>query len=126
MPRMDLVRRRRSATPDQPTFLTGLAGAIGWAPGSRAIQTALGGDRELNVVVGVCCVARFLKRSGRPLHALQASLPSSKPVRPHSEPRAVQCRDGVGHNITARDGWSSASLRAFGTRSYIGLRFSNC
>ena len=62
MPRMDLVRRRRGATPDQPTFLTGLTGAIGWAPGSRALQAVLGGERELNVVVGVCYVARRLKR----------------------------------------------------------------
>ncbi len=57
---MNLALRRRGATQGQPTFLTGLAGAIGWAPGSRALQTALGGERELNVVVGVCCVARFL------------------------------------------------------------------
>src|SRR5260370_16210652 len=42
-------------------------------------------QRELNVVVGVCVVARFLKRSGRPLHAPKGSLPSSKPVRPHGE-----------------------------------------
>ena len=59
---MDLVRRRQGATPDQPTFLTGLTGAIGWAPGSRALQAVLGGERELNVVVGVCCFARRLKR----------------------------------------------------------------
>src|SRR3954466_1145126 len=37
-PRMNLVRRRRGATPDQPTFLAELAGAIGWAPGSRAFR----------------------------------------------------------------------------------------
>jgi hypothetical protein len=35
---MNLVFRRRSATEDQPTFLTGLAGAIGWAPGSRVLK----------------------------------------------------------------------------------------
>jgi len=35
---MNLVLRRRSATEDQPTFLTGLAGAIGWAPGSRVLK----------------------------------------------------------------------------------------
>ena len=39
--------------------MTGVAGAIGWAPGSRAHDTALGGQRELNVVVGVCFCARF-------------------------------------------------------------------
>jgi len=36
-PRMNLVRRRQGATPDQPTFLAGLTGAIGWAPGSRRV-----------------------------------------------------------------------------------------
>ena len=61
-PRMNLVRRRQGATPDQPTFLTGVTGAIGWAPESRALQTALGGECELNVVVGVCDIARLLKR----------------------------------------------------------------
>src|SRR5207237_1200227 len=43
------------------------------------------GERELTVVVGVSVVARFLERSGRPLHAPKGSLPSSKPVRPHDE-----------------------------------------
>ena len=66
---MDLAFRRQGATESQPTFLTGLAGAMGWAPGSRVPGRFLSGQRELNVVVGVCVVARFLKRSGRPLHA---------------------------------------------------------
>jgi len=35
---MNLAFRRRSATEDQPTFLAGLAGAIGWAPGSRVLK----------------------------------------------------------------------------------------
>ena len=61
-PRMSLVRRRQGATPDQPTFLAGVTGAIGWAPGSRRVWTALGGEREVNVVVGFCGFARRLKR----------------------------------------------------------------
>jgi hypothetical protein len=56
---------------------------MGWAPEVPRAWAALGGERELNVVVGVCCVARFLKRTGRPLHAPKGSVPSSKPVRPH-------------------------------------------
>ena len=57
---MNLAFRRQGATESQPTFLTGLAGAMGWAPGSRVLEPVLGGQRELNVVVGVCVVARFL------------------------------------------------------------------
>ena len=36
-PRKNLVLRRRGSTQDQPTFLTELTGAMGWAPGSRAL-----------------------------------------------------------------------------------------
>src|SRR3982750_698000 len=71
--RMNLVLRRRSATEDQPTFLRGPTAPIGCAPGSRVLKP-LGGQRELNVVVGVCCVARFLKRHRRSLHAPKGSL----------------------------------------------------
>jgi hypothetical protein len=52
---------------------------MGGAPGVRH-GAVLGGQRELNVVVGFCCVARFLSRFEHPRHALQASLPSSKPA----------------------------------------------
>jgi hypothetical protein len=108
---MNLVQRRGGATLDQPTFLSRLAGAIGWAPGSRRCQTVLGGDSELNVVVGVCCVTRFLSRFRHPRHALQASCPSSKPVRPHSE-RVVniaaerrRSRDGMRFAARGFSGW---------------------
>jgi len=58
---------------------------MGWAPEVPRTQAALGGECELNVVVGVFCVARFLKSHRRALHAPKGSLPSSKPVRPHGE-----------------------------------------
>jgi hypothetical protein len=65
--------------------LTEIAGAMGWAPGPRALHRFRRRARAQR------CRWRLLRcpffaRFERPRHALEGSVPSSRPVRPHGEP----------------------------------------
>src|SRR5439155_27298284 len=94
-PRMNLAFRRQGATESQPTFLTGLAGAMGWAPGSRVLEPVFKRPARAQRCRWRLCRCPFFEEArSHPLHAPKGSLPSSKPVRPHGGTRDLNITAG--------------------------------